>query len=120
MGRIVYGATGSVDVEDRTLAHLQILIAHKLRRSEPFMLDITTTDGTGHRVLWIHPAVPIQLHFFGNRNPRINRTWIDQLVLAANRPNAVSIDSEPVEHPESAAPSPSAAPHTSEPQPASL
>ena len=45
---------------------------NKLRRSESFMFDVEIGDGSGRRSFWMHPAVPIQFHFFGSRQPRIN------------------------------------------------
>ena len=66
MGRFIYDTMGnSVDLEDRTLAHLRIAIMNKLRRSGPFMFDVGLNDGTGRRTLWIHPSIPLQLHFYG-------------------------------------------------------
>lgn len=87
----------SVELEDRTLAHLRIVIMNKLRRSESFMFDVDMNDGTGRRTFWIHPSVPIQLHFFGTRPPRINRFWIDELMKSASGPNGLTITPEPVE-----------------------
>lgn len=98
MGRFIYDTmANSVDLEDRTLAHLRIVIMNKLRRSEPFMFDVELNDGTGRRSFWIHPSIPIQLHFFGTRHPRINRLWVEELMLAASGPNGLSIVPEPTE-----------------------
>ena len=78
MGRFIYDTNANaVDIEDRTLAHLRIVMMNKLRRSEPFMFDVEIGDGSGRRSFWIHPSVPLQFHFFGGRQPRINRRWVD-------------------------------------------
>ena len=45
----------------------------------------------------MHPAVPIQFHFFGSRNPRINRAWVEELMLVASGPNGLTIVPEPSE-----------------------
>jgi hypothetical protein len=98
MGRFIYDtAANAVDIEDRTLAHLRIVVMNKLRRSEPFMFDIEVGDGSGRRSFWIHPSVPLQFHFFGSRQPRINRAWIEELMQAASSPNGLSIVPEPPE-----------------------
>lgn len=98
MGRFIYDTmANSVELEDRTLAHLRIVIMNKLRRSEPFMFDVDINDGTGRRTFWIHPSVPIQLHFYGTRSPRINRFWIDDLMKSASGPNGLTITPEPPE-----------------------
>jgi len=98
MGRFIYDtASNSVDIEDRTLAHLRIVIMNKLRRSESFMFDVEVGDGSGRRSFWMSPSVPIQFHFYGGRPPRINRTWIEELMLIASSPNGLSISPEPAE-----------------------
>ena len=96
MGRFIYDTNAnSVDIDDRTLAHLRIVMMNKLRRSEPFMFDVEIGDGSGRRSFWIHPSVPIQFHFFGSRQPRINRRWIEALMLSASGPNGLAILPEP-------------------------
>ena len=98
MGRFIYDtAANSVDIDDRTLAHLRIVVMNKLRRSESFMFNLTMGDASGQRSFWLSPAVPIQFHFFGGRAPRLNRAWVEQLMAAANGPNGLDIVPEPVE-----------------------
>ena len=98
MGRLIYGAQSqSFEVEDRALAHLRIVFSNKLRRAEPFFLHLGGGDGTGPRSVWIHPAVPLTLHFFGSRAPAINRTWVDTLMEDASSPNGLALGPEPEE-----------------------
>lgn len=96
MGRFIYDTNANaVDIEDRTLAHLRIVMMNKLRRSEPFMFDVEIGDGSGRRSFWIHPSVPLQFHFFGGRQPRINRRWVEELMRTASGPNGLSVVPEP-------------------------
>lgn len=96
MGRFIYDTIGNaVDIDDRTLAHLRIVVMNKLRRSESFMFDVEVGDGSGRRSFWIHPSVPLQFHFFGSRNPRINRAWTEELMHVASGPNGLTITPEP-------------------------
>ena len=98
MGRFIYDtAANSVDIDDRTLAHLRIVVMNKLRRSESCMFDVEIGDGSGRRSFWMNPSVPIQFHFFGSRQPRINRLWVEELMQAASGPNGLSIVPEPAE-----------------------
>ena len=99
MGRLVYGTKGnSIEMDDRTLAHLRLVVMTKLRRAECFMLDVPLADGRGsHRSVWLHPSVPLVFHFYGNRQPRINRTWAEQMVQAAGGPDGLTIGPEPEE-----------------------
>jgi hypothetical protein len=98
MGRFIYDtAANAVDIDDRTLAHLRIVVMNKLRRAEPFMFDVEVGDGSGRRSFWIHPSVPLQFHFFGSRMPRINRLWVEELMQAASGPTGLTILPEPAE-----------------------
>ncbi|MET0673355.1 MAG: ATP-dependent DNA ligase [Microbacterium pygmaeum] len=105
MGRFIYDTmANSVDIDDRTLAHLRIVVMNKLRRTEAFMFDVEVGDGSGRRSFWMHPSVPIQFHFFGSRQPRINRAWVEDLMQVASGPNGLTITPEPAEE---SAPAPS-------------
>ena len=98
MGRLIYGAAGdSVEIDDRTLAHLRVVVMNKLRRSEGFMFDVEIGDGSGRRSLWINSSVAIQFHFFGSRQPRINRVWIEEMMQNASGPNGLTLGPEPDE-----------------------
>ena len=98
MGRFIYDTIANgVDIDDRTLAHLRIVVMNKLRRSEPFMFDVEIGDGSGRKSFWIHPSVPLQFHFYGSRNPRINRVWVEDLMQAASGPSGLTILPEPAE-----------------------
>jgi len=98
VGKFIYGATAvSVDLDDRVLAHLRVVIMTKLRRNESFMFDIDVGGGNGRRTFWIHPSVPIQFHFFGGRQPRLNRAWIEEMIRIASGTTGLTIPPEPKE-----------------------
>jgi hypothetical protein len=101
MGRFIYDTIGNaIDIEDRTLAHLRIVMMNKLRRGESFMFDVEVGDGTGRRSFWMHASVPMQFHFYGSRPPRINRAWVDEMMIAASGPHGLTIVPEPTEEKE--------------------
>jgi len=96
VGKLVYNALGhAFDIEDRTLSHVRLVFMNKLRRNEPFMFHFTPGDGSGSRSLWIHPAIPLVFHFYGSRQPQINRRWVDELMRHANGPSGLSVIDEP-------------------------
>lgn len=100
MGKFIYGVPPTtVDIDDRVLAHLRMVMTTKLRRSEPFMFefDLPPAEGSGRRSFWVHPAVPIQFHFFGSREPRLNRAWVETLFREASGPTGLRIVPEPEE-----------------------
>lgn len=96
MGKFIYGATAvSVELEDRVLAHLRVVMMTKLRRNESFMFDVEVGGGNGRRTFWIHPSVPVQFHFFGSRQPRLNREWIEEMLRVAGSTTGLAIPPEP-------------------------
>lgn len=97
MGRLTYEHGAKADIEDRALAHLQIVITAKLRRGEPFMFTWpeSTSDGGGRTGVWIHPRCDLVFKFFGSRQPEINRSWIEALSEAANSPAGLRLLQEP-------------------------
>jgi hypothetical protein len=96
MGRFIYGAGDAIELDDRTLAHLRIVVMNKLRRGESFMFDARVHD-VGRRTFWLSPAVPVQFHFSGGRAPRLNRAWIDALMKVASSAGGLTITPEPPE-----------------------
>lgn len=99
MGKFIYDGTVRVDFEDRTLAHLQLVIGTKLRRGEPF--HFTWKDdvsiGNGRTSVWVHPRCSMVFKYYGNRKPRLNPAWLDALSFAANSPAGLSLVPEPAD-----------------------
>lgn len=81
MGFLHYD-TGQVSMDDRTLAHLQVVVAHKLRRDEPFMLTWTTqsSSGAGRRSIWIANGVPLRFRFDAAVPVTIDRARVGQMI----------------------------------------
>jgi hypothetical protein len=97
MGRLTYDNTAKVDLEDRALTHLQIVIVNKLRRGEPFAL--TWKDdaslGNGRTTVWVHPAASLVFKFSGSRQPDINPAWLEALARTANAQQGLYLVPEP-------------------------
>lgn len=97
MGKLIYEGTTKVDFDDRTLAHLQLVIGNKLRRREP--LHFTWRDdasiGDGRTTVWIHPGCSLVYKFYGSRVPKLNPAWIDALAYTANSPTGLYVVAEP-------------------------
>jgi hypothetical protein len=96
MGRLTYDGRLTVDFDDRVLAHLQLVIGAKLRRNEAFFFSWTDdADSGGRSALWMHPTISVYFKFTGSRQPWINRSWLDELMLTANTPAGLQIVPEP-------------------------
>ena len=97
MGTLTYDVVYKVDFEDRALAHLQIVIATKMRRNESFNFSWVKdpSTGSGRTAIWMHPSIPLVYEFQGSRHPAINRAWIDLLMSAANSTAGLVLLPEP-------------------------
>ena len=100
MGKLIYNSSNrEIEIEDRTLAHLRIAIINKLRRSESFAMtwEHGIEHGSGRTTLWLHESIPLQFVFSGNRPPKLNRLWIEQMLLSANSTAGLQYVPEPTE-----------------------
>lgn len=96
MGVLRYGFGAEYEFDDRILAHLKIVIAAKLRRNESFFLSwaMNPGAGSGRTSLWLDPAIPLQITFYGSREPQLNRAWIDVLAELSHSPRGLVLISE--------------------------
>ncbi|MDF2920862.1 MAG: hypothetical protein K0S70_5080 [Microbacterium sp.] len=62
MGNLFYAtSTESIEIPDRLLSHIKVVVTTKLRRSESFTLSWTHVDGTpGRSTLWLQPSIPLR------------------------------------------------------------
>jgi hypothetical protein len=94
VGAIFYGNLGEpVEIEDRALAHLKVVIATKLRRNESFMLSWqhAPDDPRGRSTIWLHPAIPMRFVFETPDAPELNREWIEGLSASANSSGGIAL-----------------------------
>jgi hypothetical protein len=93
VGRLIYrDKNQSFDIEDRLLTHLRLVVMNKLRRREPFMLQVPSQSGVGTQSIWLHPAVPIVFHFYGSRPPELETALVDRLMQGANSPDGLDLE----------------------------
>ena len=98
MGKLVYGMPLlSVEFDDRTLAHLKLVIGAKLRRGESFMFtwDLAGADVPTQSSVWLHPAIPLQFETATMPESSMNREWLEQLAKSSNSPSGLRIVPEP-------------------------
>ncbi|WP_228452384.1 ATP-dependent DNA ligase [Rathayibacter toxicus] len=105
MGALLYGTPASAhEIDDRALAHLQIVMINKFRRNEAFafQLEASSSHGAGRQTLWLHPSIPLQFSFHGSRVPAINTAWVHALMEEANSGRGLRIIAEPAQQKEPA------------------
>lgn len=100
MGSLYYGNDDEpIQVEDRALAHLKVVIATKLRRNESFTLSWRHPDGdpAGRSTIWLHPSIPLRFVFQEPETPELSRSWIEALAHSANSSGGISLVEEHLE-----------------------
>jgi hypothetical protein len=87
MGRLRYDShSDPIEIEDRELAHLKVVMGTKLRRQESFMMTWHPADGSPHGTCtaWIHPAIPLQFLFDSPKTPRVDTRHVATLMESVN------------------------------------
>lgn len=98
MGYIVYdGDVLEFKVEDRLLAHLQIVIVNKFRQNESFMFSWKEPieTGDGRSTVWLSPQISLRFKFAGSRTVEINPTWLAALYASASSGRGLYPEAEP-------------------------
>lgn len=95
MGRLHYDAS-AVEIDDRVLAHLQIVTVQKFRRGESFLMSWLQGDPTrGSRgSLWMTPHTPVYFRFLGSRVPAIDEAWLGRLAESAGSSTGLILTDE--------------------------
>lgn len=100
MGTIFYGGSATpIQIEDRALAHLKVVIATKLRRNESFTLSWRHPDDEprGRTTIWLHPAIPLRFVFDDPEPAELSREWIAELANSANSSGGIALIAEQIE-----------------------
>lgn len=102
MGTLMYGSPPSpIEFDDRTLAHLKVVIVSKLRRNEPFLLSwpMAESSTVGRESLWMHPSIPLRFTFETSVRPQLNPAWLNELSRSAMTNDGLHVTPEPVDAP---------------------
>jgi len=94
MGLLYYGGgTTPIEIDDRALAHLKVVIAMKLRRNESFTLSWQhpPSEPAGRSTIWLHPSIPIRFVFDDPEAPELSMDWITALANSANTSGGIRL-----------------------------
>ncbi len=100
MGFLHIGSNGfAVQIEDRALAHVKIIILSELRKGRglAFSRVNTVEEGSGRDTFWIHPNTDLRFQFHGNRAPHLNKAWLQAMVEACQSGTGLYVMDEPRE-----------------------
>lgn len=97
MGTIYYGGEGApIEIEDRALAHLKVVISTKLRRGESFTLSWRHPEDQprGRSTIWLHPSIPLRFVFDDPEPTELSRTWLEELANSAHSSGGIQLVAE--------------------------
>lgn len=102
MGSLYYGDDRNpIEIDDRLLAHVKVVMATKLRRNESFTLSWRHVDGApGRSTIWVQPSIPLRFVFDSPDAESLDPALLASLASSANASGGMSIT---VEHIEAAA-----------------
>ena len=106
MGYLTYdGGTAEVQLDDRVLAHLQIVIITKIRRNESFSFNWDDEPRVGgdeasvapaqHGSIWISKSSSLYFSYDGPRDRPLNREWLEELSRVASGTSGLRLVPEP-------------------------
>jgi hypothetical protein len=98
MGKLLYGHSPmQIDFDDRTLAHVQLVVGTKLRRGEKFFFSWhdSLAVGSGRSSIWLEPSIPLYFKFASSKPIALNREWIDMLILSSHSSGGLQFLAEP-------------------------
>ena len=82
MGRLTYGNTATpIELDDRLMTHLRLVIVTKLRRNESFPLTLAMGDGIAETI-WVHASIP--LRFSMSQEVDVDRALVVAMMNAAS------------------------------------
>ncbi|WP_374946045.1 ATP-dependent DNA ligase [Agreia sp.] len=98
MGKLIYARSElEIDIADRALLHLQLVIGAKLRRRESFFFswkeDVAV--GSGRSSIWLTPALPLYFRFTSANPGPVNREWMELLTASSNSGRGLVYTEEP-------------------------
>jgi len=88
MGLLFYASNvhSPIEIEDRALAHLHVVIGAKLRLQQGFFFSWVggVESGGGRSTIWLHHAIQLRFVFTDQRRHQLNREWLAKLSASAN------------------------------------
>ena len=96
MGFLIYDRGEPIELDDRSLAHLQVVIIDKLRRGEHFSLTLRSERGM--LSYWVSPRTAIEFVYHGNRRPVLNHAWLVALAGEVGLTGVLILVPEPASH----------------------
>ena len=103
MGALYYGTDSEpIEIPDRLLAHIKVVVISKLRRSERFTLSWASPSGSGggRATLWLDPSIPLRFVFDSAEAEAeaLDPVLLHELAHQASSVRGLVIELDPVKH----------------------
>ena len=102
MGHLYYGNTAEpIEIPDRLLAHLKVVVATKLRRSESFTLSWRHPEDIpgGRTTIWMQPSIPLRFVFQTESEGALDRELLTRLAAASNSSAGLFVELDMLDEP---------------------
>lgn len=99
MGALYYGTDSEpIEIPDRLLAHIKVVVISKLRRSERFTLSWASPSGSGggRATLWLDPSIPLRFVFDSAEAEALDPVLLHELAHQASSVRGLVIELDPV------------------------
>jgi hypothetical protein len=97
MGQLYYGGSEApIEIPDRLLAHVKVVMATKLRRGESFTISWRHPDSApaGRTTLWIQPAIELRFVFASAEAERLDSALLQRFAQQAGSAAGLVLDFE--------------------------
>lgn len=97
MGLLYYGnASDEIEIPDRLLAHVKVVMTTKLRRGESFTVSWVHAAGTagGRSTIWLDPSIPLRFVFDSAEAEELDSALLTELAREANATSGLMIPVE--------------------------
>ncbi|MGZ0069952.1 DUF7882 family protein [Microbacterium arborescens] len=106
MGHLIYGVAPAINIDDRTLQHLRLVIVTKLRRDESFSFtwdnepavrgdDALEGSSGRYGTVWLSKASSLYFSFDAEPDQSLNKRWLELLAESAQSAAGLRIVPEP-------------------------
>lgn len=102
MGYLLYGTSRyHVQIDDRALAHLKVVMLSLMRSSRSFELCLqrSTDMGGGRESFWVCPTTEICFRITAARPHQLNDAWLRAIFATTESPGGLRIVDEPADLP---------------------
>ncbi|SDO46380.1 hypothetical protein SAMN04487848_1013 [Microbacterium sp. ru370.1] len=97
MGSLFYGSSErAIEIPDRILAHVKVVIATKLRRGESFTMSWRHPSGesAGRSTIWIQPSIPLRFVFGSVEPEMLDPALLQTYANSSNSSSGLTVDLE--------------------------